>query len=132
MSAEAKAVTEARRLQWLIAFVFLSLGGWCVVAPASVVSLCFRAPYQSDAPIVLVAIGAFGAQAMLAGLFAAFSHFTRLTFIVFGVALLPFFVFDYWFYAVAPMVNELMLLDVVGNLIMLALCVRGAWLLRVV
>ncbi|MEZ6022997.1 MAG: hypothetical protein R3C16_06195 [Hyphomonadaceae bacterium] len=79
MSAEAKAVTEARRLQWLIAFVFLEPGRLVRRRPGErVVSLCFRAPYQSDAPIVLVAIGAFGACAMLAGLFAAFSGFTRL------------------------------------------------------
>jgi hypothetical protein len=58
-------------------------------------------------------------------LFAAFSIFTRRTFLVYGIALLPFFVFDWWFFYREPIFNELILLDVVGNVAMLALCARG-------
>ena len=54
-----------------------------------------------------------------------FSIFTRRTFLAYGIALLPFFVFDYWFYAVEPMLTEIGLLDVVGNIIMLWLCWIG-------
>ncbi|MEQ8934731.1 MAG: hypothetical protein RIE56_02935 [Amphiplicatus sp.] len=121
---------EARLMQYLIASVFLTLGGWCVIAPASIIHLGIRPQYQTDALIALVAIGAFGAQAILAGLFAAFSIFTRRTFFIYGAALLPFFVFDWWFYAKVPLVNELMLIDVTGNLAMLAMCVRGYRALR--
>lgn len=126
----ASAERDAQLLQRAIAAVFLVLGAWCLVAPVHVLELTVRSEHQTDSPVVAVAIGAFGAQAVLAGLFAAFSRFTRLTFIVFGLALLPFFVFDYWFYAVEPLFNELILLDVVGNIVMLGLCARGAWLLR--
>ncbi len=112
-------------LQRLIAAVFFGLGGWCVIAPASVIDLTIRPEHASHAPIVLVSIGAFGAQACLAGLFAALTRFTRATFLGFGAALLPFFVFDWWFYAVQPLFNRLIVLDVAGNLIMLALCWRG-------
>lgn len=114
-----------RTLQWSLASVFFLLGGWCLVAPASVLALTIRPEYQSDAPLVPVLIGAFGAQALLAGLFAAFSRFERITFLAYGVALLPFFAFDYWAYAVVPLLTPLGLLDAVGNVMMLMLCVVG-------
>ena len=115
----------ARHAQLAIAAVFLVLGAWCLVAPQSVLTLGLRPDYRSDAAIVPVFVACFGAQAMLAGLFAAFSIFTRRTFLAFAVALLPFFVFDYWFYAVEPMFNALILLDAAGNAIMLWLCWVG-------
>lgn len=116
---------SARTIQYCLAGVFLVLGGWCVLSPGSVMALTITPEYRSDAPIVPILIGAFGAQALIAGLFAAFATFTRTTFLAYGVALLPFFVFDYWFYAVEPMLTEIGLLDAVGNLVMLALCVLG-------
>jgi hypothetical protein len=119
------SIPEVRRLQFAIAAVFLVLGGWCLVAPGSVIDLTVRPDYQRHDAFTLVAIGAFGAQAMLAGVFAAATRFTRTTFAAFGTAIVPFFGFDWWFYAVAPMFNELILLDVIGNVIFIALCVRG-------
>lgn len=121
---------KAQRLQWLIAAVFFILGGWCLVAPASVMEFTVRPASRLDHPLVLVTLGAFGAQAMLAGLFAALSRFTRWTFLGFGLAVLPFFVFDWWFYAVEPIFNELILLDAAGNVILISLCAHGYSLLR--
>lgn len=115
----------ARTIQYLLASVFFVLGGWCLLSPASVLALAIRPEYQSDAPIVPVLMGAFGAQALIAGLFAAFSVFTRRTFLAYGLALLPFFVFDYYFYAVDPMLTVVGLLDAVGNVVMLILCWLG-------
>ena len=43
----------------------------------------------------------------------------------YGLALLPFLVFDYWFYRVEPVLTPIGLIDAVGNLIMLALCYAG-------
>lgn len=116
---------SARTCQYLIASVFFVLGGWCLLSPASVIELAIRPEYRSDAPIVPILLGASGAQALIAGLFAAFSTFTRGTFVAYGIALLPFFVFDYYFYAAEPMLTQIGLLDVAGNLAMLALCVAG-------
>jgi hypothetical protein len=114
-----------RTIQTLLASVFIVLGGWCLLAPGSVMALCFTPAYRSDAPVVPVLIGAFGAQALIAGLFAATARFTRATFAAYGAALIPFFVFDYWFFAVTPMLTWIGLLDAVGNVAMLALCVIG-------
>lgn len=123
-------VREARRWQWLIAFVFLGLGGWCLLAPATVIDLTVRPHHQNGLTLTTVTIGAFGAQAMLVGLVSATARYTARTFLALGLAMLPFFVFDWWFYAVEPLFNQLILLDVAGNLAMLGACLRGWWLLK--
>jgi hypothetical protein len=127
---ESNPAAEARRWQLLIAAIFVGLGGWCLVAPMSVVDLTVRPEVRNDLPLTAITIGAFGAQAMLVGLVAATSRFTATTFLALGLAMLPFFVFDWWYYAVRPMFNELILLDVFGNIAMLGACARGWWLLR--
>jgi hypothetical protein len=116
---------SVRAIQLLLASVFLVLGGWCLAAPGSVLALTITPAFRSDAPIVPILVGAFGAQALLAGLFAAFARFTRATFLAYGIALLPFFVFDYYFHAVVPMLTVVGLLDALGNAAMLGLCVLG-------
>lgn len=115
-----------RSLQIVLASVFFVLGGWCVIAPGSVVALGIRPAYQSDAPIVPLLMASFGAQALIAGLFALTSRFTRLTFLAYGIGLLPFFAFDAYFYAVKPILTEIGSGgDFIGNLIMLVICWLG-------
>ena len=116
---------SVRTIQLLLASVFFVLGGWCLVSPGSMLALCITSAFRSDAPLVAILTGAFGAQALIAGLFAAFSRFTRATFLAYGLALLPFFVFDYWFSVRVPMLTTVGLLDVVGNIVMLGLCWLG-------
>lgn len=114
-----------RTIQLALASVFFVLGGWCLVSPTSVLDLAITPEYRSDAPIVPVLMGAFGAQALIAGLFAAFSRFNKATYVAYGLALLPFFLFDYWFYFVEPMLTKVGLLDAVGNAVMLLMCALG-------
>lgn len=116
---------SVRNIQWLLASVFFILGGWCLVSPSSVIALCFTPAYRSEDPLAAFAVGCFGAQAVLSGLFAAFARFSKATFVAYGVALLPFFYFDWYFTAVVPMFTLIGLLDAVGNVVMLALCVLG-------
>ena len=111
--------------QRLIAVPFLVLGAWCLLFPGMVERLGFRPEYQHGTATTALMMGCFGAQAMLAGLFAFFSRFTRTTFLAYGIALLPFFWFNYWFVFVVPMFTRWMALDFVANLAMLALCVIG-------
>lgn len=111
--------------QRLIAVPFLVLGAWCLLFPQMVERLGFRPEYYQGTPTTALMMGCFGAQAVLAGLFAFFSRFTRTTFLVYGVALLPFFWFNYWFVFVVPMFSSWMALDFIANVAMLSLCVIG-------
>ncbi|WP_145955444.1 hypothetical protein [Sphingorhabdus sp. SMR4y] len=81
--------------------------------------------YREGGRILPFAIACFGAQALLSGLFAAFSRFSSLTFLVYGIALLPFFGFNYYFTFHDPVFTSMGLLDALGNVIMLALCYAG-------
>ncbi|WP_421937705.1 hypothetical protein [Phenylobacterium sp.] len=112
-------------IQRLIALPFIVLGGWCLFFPGMVEQLTLTAAYQHNSATTSLLIGCFGAQAVLSGLFAAFSRFTKTTFLVYAIALLPFFWFNYWFVFVVPMFNAWLALDFVSNLVMLALCVLG-------
>ncbi|MEZ5708282.1 MAG: hypothetical protein R3E02_02710 [Blastomonas sp.] len=114
-----------RQIQWGIAAVFLILGGWCLVSPQSVIELTIRPERITGDPLVNFAIGCFGAQACLGGLFVGFSRFTRTTFMVYAIALLPFFGFNWWFMVVDPLFTPLGMLDALGNAIMLGLCLYG-------
>ena len=114
-----------RTAQRLIAVPFLVLGAWCLLFPQTVERLGFRQEYYHGSATTALMMACFGAQAMLAGLFAWFSRFTRATFLAYGIALLPFFWFNYWFVFVVPMFNQWMLLDFAANVAMLALCVIG-------
>lgn len=114
-----------KRIQLGIASVFFILGGWALLAPRSVIDLCFLPEYRTGTAILPFAIACFGAQAMISGLFAAFSRFTRTTFLAYGVALIPFFAFNAWFTFVDPVFTWVGLLDALGNAVMLALCVPG-------
>jgi hypothetical protein len=111
--------------QRLIAIPFIVLGSWCLLMPGTVERLGFNPEYFEGSTTSALLIGCFGAQAVLSGLFAAFSRFTRTTFLVYGLALLPFFWFNYWFVFVVPVFNEWMALDFVSNTAMLVLCVIG-------
>jgi hypothetical protein len=118
-------MSNPRTLQWLLASVFFVLGGWCLISPDTMLALCIRPAWRSASPIVPVLAGAFGAQALIAGLFAATARFTRTTWLAYGLALLPFFVFDWWFYVRVPMLTEIGLIDVLGNVVMLIVCWLG-------
>lgn len=116
---------SVQTIQLLLASVFFGLGGWCLLSPATMLALAVTPEFQSSDPLVPILVGCFGAQAILSGLFAAFSRFSKITFLAYGLALLPFFVFNYYFFFVVPMLTPVGMLDFLGNLIMLVLCLKG-------
>ena len=116
---------SALTTQRLIAAVFLTLGGWALLSPSSVIALAIRPEYQSEDFLAVFAMACFGAQACIFGIVAMTAQFRKITFLTYGVVLLPFFVFNYYYYFVVPVLTEVGLLDFVGNTIMLALCWHG-------
>jgi hypothetical protein len=112
-------------IQRLIALPYLILGGWCLIAPGMVERLTVSPSYQHLSQTSALMMGCFGAQAVLSGLFVWFSIFTRRTFLIYAIALLPFFWFNYWFVFVVPVFNQWMALDFISNAAMLGLSLWG-------
>jgi hypothetical protein len=116
---------SARTAQFLIAAVFLMLGGWCLFAPISVIELAFTEAYRDTGFINRFTIACFGAQAVLFGIMALATRWNARAFLVFAVLLLPFFGFNYWFHYKVPVLTSIGMLDFAGNVTMFALAVIG-------
>ncbi|MEP2988448.1 MAG: hypothetical protein ABJN65_15795 [Parasphingorhabdus sp.] len=114
-----------KQIQFFIALVFFLLGGWALFFPQHVIDTVFHPEYRESVRLLPFMIACFGAQAHLAGLFAAFSRFTSTTFLAYGIALIPFFTFNYYFTFHDPVFTSIGPIDAVGNVIMLALCYIG-------
>ena len=116
----------ARHYQYIIAAVFYILGGWCLFAPVHMLDTVLLPQYQqSYSRLTLLLASGFGAQAWLSGLFATFAKWTPKTFIAYGIALLPFFVFNWWTAHYRPIFGSLGLIDFVCNIAMLIFCWLG-------
>ena len=115
-----------RRIQTLLALVFLGLGGWALIFPAQVLSLGIRPEVFTGDRVTTIIMGCFGAQAVLGGTIMLLSRFTPITFVVFGIiGSLPFFGFNYYFVFVEKIFTPWMMLDVFGNIAILWLCMTG-------
>lgn len=116
---------SARTAQFLIAAVFLVLGGWCLFAPASVIELAVTEGYRDSTFLTRFTMACFGAQAVLFGLMALVTRWSAAAFAAFGVLLLPFFGFNYWFHYEVPVLTSIGMLDFAGNVTMLVLAIIG-------
>lgn len=115
----------ARICQFLIAAVFLGLGGWALFAPANVIEFALTEPYRDTGFIMRFAIACFGAQAVMFGIMALVVRWTSRAFAVFAVVLLPFFVFNWYFHYEMPVLTSIGMLDFAGNLTMFIACLIG-------
>ena len=116
---------SARTAQFLIAAVFLILGGWSLFAPASVIELAFTEGYRDTSFINRFTIACFGSQAVLFGLMALVTRWNARSFGVFAVLPLPFFGFNYWFHYKVEVLTSIGMLDFAGNVTMLVLAILG-------
>ena len=118
---------SSRQVQVILASIFASLGGWCLLAPGDVEQLVLRSELVTGSLPTKVLIGCFGAQAVLCGVVIAASRFTPATFLIFGLAgSIPFFCFNYYFYFVVQLFNDWMLVDFIGNIAILICGIAGA------
>lgn len=112
-------------IQRLISLPYFLLGGWCLLAPGMVEQLTIAPDYQVLNTTSAVLIGCFGAQAVLGGLFIWFSRWQQSTFLIYALALLPFFWFNYWFVFEVPVFSRWLALDLIANVAMLGLSLWG-------
>src|SRR6478736_6509859 len=117
---------RVQTLQRILAMVFLVLGAWCLLQPRVVETLAIRPEHQVLNATSAVFVACFGAQAVLCGALIWFARFTPKTFLAFGLlGSIPFFVFNVYFYFVVPIFTRWMLLDFVGNVVILGCGVWG-------
>lgn len=116
---------SARTTQFLIAAVFLALGGWALFAPASVIDLAVTEAYRQDTFLARFIMACFGSQAVLFGLMALAVRWSARGFLVFAVLLLPFFGFNWYFHYQVPVLTSIGMLDFAGNVTMFALALLG-------
>ena len=115
----------ARLCQYLIALVFLGLGGWGLFFPASVIDLALTDAYREDTFMMRFTMACFGAQAVMFGIMALVVKWTSRAFAVFAVVLIPFFGFNYYFHYEVPVLTSIGMLDFAGNLTMFIACFIG-------
>lgn len=115
----------ARIAQTYIAVVFLGLGGWTLIGPASVIELGFTPQYAENTFTTSFIMACFGAQAVLFGLMALFVVWKARAFLAFALLLLPFFWFNYHFHYVVPVLTPYGMIDFAGNLTMFIAALVG-------
>ncbi len=115
----------ARIVQYLIALVFLLLGGWALFAPGSVIESAVTEPYRDSTFLTRFIMACFGAQAVLFGIMALVVRWNARSFATFGTALLPFFLFNWYFHYEVPLLTSIGMLDFAGNMTMLILAIIG-------
>lgn len=111
--------------QVALAAAFLSFGAAALTAPDALASLGSHGAAHEGGAITTLAVGALGAHAAAAGLFAAFVRFKSYTFAGFAAALTPVFAADWWLYAKAGAFNSAILLHAGGMAAAVALCAFG-------
>ncbi|SHN48622.1 hypothetical protein [Erythrobacter sanguineus] len=116
---------SARIAQFLIAAVFLALGGWALFAPASVIELAVTEGYRDSNYLTRFTMACFGSQAVLFGLMALITRWSARAFLVFAALLLPFFGFNWYFHFEVPVLTSIGMLDFAGNITMFALALWG-------
>lgn len=116
---------SARTAQFGIATVFLFLGGWALFAPGHVIDVAITPEYSQNTFLIRFMVACFGAQAVLFGIMALVVRWSATAFLVFAIALLPFFWFNWFFHFEVKVLSSLGMLDFAGNLTMLALALWG-------
>jgi len=117
---------RANHIQRTLAFIFLGLGAWPLLFPGTVEALGLRPDYFVGNDTSRLLLQCFGAQAILVGTVILSSRFVPRTFLVFGiVGSVPFFGFNYYFYFIRGMFTDWMLLDFVGNVLILGCGLLG-------
>jgi hypothetical protein len=126
---EKTNTTFARAAKFALAAGFLSIGAASLLAPEALAEIIARDP-SAHLPIVVLAVGALAAHSVAAGLFALFKRFVSWTYPGFAVSLLPVLAADYWLFAKAGAVNELILIHAGLVLGAMTLCVVAFLLLQ--
>ena len=114
--------------QYVMGSVFSAMGLGTMLFPRMVYDLCFTKDFvehaQLTAPMKLM-IQCFGAQASLCGLTILSTTWDKIAYRNFAAAIVPFFVFDGYFYRSGALTALGAIGDLAGNLVFVACCWQG-------
>ena len=96
-----------------------------MLAPQSVIELAITPEYRDSTFLTRFTMACFGAQACLFGVMSLLVSYTSRGFLAFGLCMFPFFLFDWYFHVVVPVLTSLGMLDFAGNAIMFGLAIQG-------
>ncbi|KAL2162956.1 hypothetical protein VTH06DRAFT_6792 [Thermothelomyces fergusii] len=134
--ATPQRLETVRRLQVAMASAYAGLGAWCLFHPHSVIALGFTPRYAAtvtSSAVTHLITRCFGAQAMTCGLVLGTSDMTAFSFTAFGLAMIPYIGWNFWF-GIGPargMITRWMWLDFIGNLFFMGGSLWCAKVLRV-
>jgi hypothetical protein len=125
-------IERSKKIQYLLGGVFTGMGLATMLFPSEVLRHCFTKEFlalpsgSTEYPRSLVlSIQCFGSQASLCGLVILSSKFCKETYRNFGLAMIPYFVFDYYFWQRNALTNFGAIGDALGNVIFSACCYLG-------
>ena len=123
-----KAKKPTRTLQQVMGGIFFSMGLGTMLMPSLVINTCFNQNYFRNSVGERVLVACFGAQSALQGVLMLSCRWHRQTWLNWGLAILPFCVFDLVVNPLGPL-PVLSWLGAAGdglaNLVFLATCWIG-------
>ncbi|KAJ6116126.1 hypothetical protein N7523_005601 [Penicillium sp. IBT 18751x] len=124
---DAQKLKTVHRIQAAMAFGYSGMGAWCLLQPSFVIGLSLNPPYALVNRTTSLLMSCFGAQAMTCGLLLGAADMSQKSFTIFGLAMIPYVAFNFWF-GLGPgrdVFTPWLWLDFVGNMVL-------AWVLYTV
>lgn len=119
---------SVRVIQRVLGTVFAGMGLATMLFPTEITSMSLHKKFLGEqgvtAPLKL-AMQCFGSQATLCGVLILSSEFTASTYQTFGVAMIPYFVFDYYFWCSGALTTFGAAGDAMGNIVFSVCCLLG-------
>ncbi len=115
----------AQRPRQIMEAAYLALGLATMALPDVMLDISVQDPSQGN-DLTRLVFQCFGFQATLCALVILTSRFRAVTYLAFAAAVIPVFVFDYWFWTVEPVLTGFgAAIDAVFNVIFVTMCWIG-------
>ena len=122
------ALRTIPREQLIMGSLFTSMGLATMLLPDLVYKHSFRRSFTGSdemTPAMKLVLQCFGSQASLCGLLILVAEFKSRTYRYFGLAMVPYFIFDLYFWRKGALTMMGALGDGVGNLVFSVCCYIG-------
>ena len=125
---KSRSFSSSFPFQSVMGGAFTMMGVTTMLFPRQILELSFNKRFLSDLSPTkseTLLTSCFGAQASLCGMLILSSTFTKKTYKYFGIAILPFFVFDYYFWQIEALTTFGAVGDLAGNVLFSLCCYFG-------